>query len=469
VQENLRRIFRKEIEIIPVSSVTGEGIDELRTFLSELLQKAREKKFEAPGFIHIDRVFTIKGSGTVITGSLSGGTLSEEDELTILPQGITTRIRGIQSYYSGVKTAYPVSRVACNLQGLKKEDISRGCIAATDPDAFRTESEFIIQWEELDTTKKTIKNHMELELACGTGHYIGTIHFLKTSGFARIVLKEAISVSWFDPFVLIRQGGHHILARGRFIWAGKTERHFRIHLSSILEQYPVPKIINEESVLRFILNDWLTFRSDSERYSIETFTAAEGLKIRTVNDSLILEERFRRELDNVIKLASRAGGVSKAEYFQALHLPLTLKESLVDEALKTNNIVQKDQILISREQLEGEESLSPQAKKLLDMLHTQYTKGVQLKDITEPGAKKDLRNLARIGKVVALEGDIYFSTDTFHALARDILEGHTTGSSFSIPEAKERTGLSRRYIIPLLNKMEEKGMVKRDGDIRIVC
>ena len=467
-EENCTRIFNKEINSIPVSSTTGEGIDILRSVLFDIVQSLPDKKFDGPGFVHIDRVFTIKGSGTVITGSLSGGKLSEGEEITILPKGITTKIRGIQSYYSAVSTAYPVSRVACNLQGVKKEDISRGCIAAAAPAKFWTEKEFIVQWEESDKDRKSIKNHMELECAFGTGHTIGTIHFLRTPGFARMVLKEPIAVSWLETFLLIRQGGHRILGKGRFIRAGKTDRHFRIRLSSILTQYPVPESIQEESVLQFLLNEWLAFTSDSEREAVEAFAKAEKLKTRLVKDSIVLVKRFAKELDALKRLASRPGGVSKAEFFQSLALPGVIKERLLEEGLKTNTVVQNDQILINPEQLDGEASLSPLAKKLLDKLTESQSKGLQLKEIPEPGAKKELRNLARIEKVVALEGDIYFSTENFNALAGSVMEGLSSGSTFSIPEAKDKTGLSRKYIIPLLNKMEEKGMVKREGDSRVV-
>jgi len=469
VQENLARIFHREIPIIPVSSVTGEGIDKLRGFLLDLLGTLPEPKSDGAAFIHIDRVFTIKGSGTVITGSLAGGYLSEGDELTILPQGLKTRIRGIQSYYSSVETASPVSRVACNLHGVKKEELSRGCIAAIDPDDFWSEKEFIIQWEPLDNDQKKIKNHSEIEVASGTGHHIGTIHFLRTNGFARIVLTENAPVSRFAPCLFIRQGGHHIIGKGRFIWAGSTDRYFRTRLASILRQYPVPASIREESVLRFLLNDWITFPSDTVRQAVETFIAAEQLTTRSIGTSVILEERLQKEMDELKLLARKPGGLSKAEYLHSAELPAEIKEWVINRALERKDIVLKNQILISPEQLEGEAPLSPLAKKLLDRLNSQEGSGVQLKEITEPGAKKELRNLARIGKVVALEGDIYFSTESFNTLADRILSGLAPGASFSIPEAKEKTGLSRRYMIPLLNKMEEKGLVKRSGDSRVVC
>ena len=469
VQENLVRIFRKEISIIPVSSLTGEGIDTLRAALVEVLRRIPASKTGGSAFFHVDRVFTIKGSGTVVTGSLAGGELSEGDEISILPGGLTAKIRGIQSYYSSLKTAYPVSRVACNLQGIKKEEVSRGCVAARDPADFSCEREFIIQWEALDESRRAIRNHMELEIASGTGHYIGTIHFLKTEGFARIVLNEKIPVGSFDPCLFIQQGGYHILGKGRFIWAGETDRHFRIRLAEILKDYPVPEAISDEAVLRFMLKGWFTYASGAQKRKIKQFAATRSLKTREVQSTVVLEDFLLKEADRLTRLCSKPGGAGKAEYLQSGDIPLEIKEYLIDRGLTTYRIVQKDRILISPEQLDGDYGLSPLAKKIMNMLEKQKNAGLQLKEIPDPGAKSELRNLARMEKVVALEGDIYFSRESFDALARVILEGLDAGTSFSIPEAKEKTGLTRRYMIPFLNKMEEKGLVKRDGDSRVVC
>ena len=469
VQENLVRIFRKEISIIPVSSLTGEGIDTLRAALVEVLRRMPASKTGGSAFFHVDRVFTIKGSGTVVTGSLAGGELSEGDEISILPGGLTAKIRGIQSYYSSLKTAYPVSRVACNLQGIKKEEVSRGCVAARDPADFSCEREFIIQWEALDESRRAIRNHMELEIASGTGHYIGTIHFLKTEGFARIVLNEKIPVGSFDPCLFIQQGGYHILGKGRFIWAGETDRHFRIRLAEILKDYPVPEAISDEAVLRFMLKGWFTYASGAQKRTIKQFAATRSLKTREVQSTVVLEDFLLKEADRLTRLCSKPGGAGKAEYLQSGDIPLEIKEYLIDRGLTTYRIVQKDRILISPEQLDGDYGLSPLAKKIMNMLEKQKNAGLQLKEIPDPGARSELRNLARMEKVVALEGDIYFSRESFDALARVILEGLDAGTSFSIPEAKEKTGLTRRYMIPFLNKMEEKGLVRRDGDSRVVC
>jgi selenocysteine-specific elongation factor len=469
VCDNLFRIFNRDIQIVPVSSLTGEGIDTLRSTLLDRLDRISVPRYSGSGFIHIDRIFSIKGAGTVITGSLAGGEISEGDELTILPAGFRTKIRGIQSYYSSVPTAFPVSRVACNLQGVKKEDLSRGCVAAVDPADFRCEKEFIIQWAQAETDRETIRNHMELEVACGTGHYTGVIHFLRAPGFARIVLTEKVPATWMTPCLFIQQGGYRILGKGHFIWSGKTARHERIRISEVLRQYPVPSEIDEEAVLRFMLKSWFSCTGNSEKRAIRSFISEHKLKARWVGDSVIHEDLLLEESKHLKHLCSRPGGIATAEYLQGGDLPLEIREYLIERGLKTLRIVQKDQLLISPEQLDGDFEFSPLANKILQRLEEQKNRGVQLKEFSDPGAKRELRNLGRIGKVVALEGEIFFSTERFNTLAARILEGREAGSSFSIPEAKDLTGLTRRYMIPFLNKMEEKGMVLRDGDRRVVC
>lgn len=129
----------------------------------------------------------------------------------------------------------------------------------------------------------------------------------------------------------------------------------------------------------------------------------------------------------------------------------------------------KNGILIFPKQLCGYFGLTPLGKRILKKLDEQKNRGLQLKEITEPGVKTELRNPVPIDKVVAPEDDIYFSADKFNDLTKRVLDGLTPGTSFSIPEVKGKKGLPRKYMIPLLNMMEEKGMVKCVGDCRVVC
>jgi hypothetical protein len=167
-------------------------------------------------------------------------------------------------------------------------------------------------------------------------------------------------------------------------------------------------------------------------------------------------------------MASRPGGVTRAEFMQGKIVPEEVDAYLIERALVTYQVTEREQVYLTADQLGGDYELSKLGKKIMKQLENTRDRGVQLKEITDEGARGELRNLIRIEKVVPLEGDIYFTRERFDEITDSILKGRKAGDVFSIPEAKDRTGLSRRYIIPLLNKMEEKHMVKRDGDSRVV-
>lgn len=467
-KEELERIFNRAIPVMGVSSVTHEGIEDLKTKILSLLTQEEQADRHESGYLHVDRVFSIKGSGTVVTGSLSGGAISQGDELTILPSGMTTKVRGIQSYHHVVETAVPTSRVALSLQGVKVDDISRGCVATIDPHEFRVEREFIIQFEVIEN--RTIRNHMEIELATGTGHYIGKIHFLRTEGYARLVLDEPIAVSWLDTCLFIQRGGYRILGKGQFIWTGVTGKHFRNRFAQIVATYPIGERIEDESVLRLLIDGWLSMRNSTaaQKRALKRFLVSEDINHRTIQEVTVLEEVILAEAARLTQMASAPGGVTRAEFLQGSQVPDEVGDYLIERALVTYQVTQRDQVFLSPDQLGGDYELSALGKKIMKMLESMRGKGLQLKEITDAGARKELRNLVRIEKVVPLEGEIYFAREHFDEMVETILRGRSPGDVFSIPEAKERVALSRRYMIPLLNKMEEKRLVRRDGDNRVV-
>ena len=113
--------------------------------------------------------------------------------------------------------------------------------------------------------------------------------------------------------------------------------------------------------------------------------------------------------------------------------------------------------------------VSPMGRQLLRDLHAGGSRGLELSKLKIAGATKELRNLTRLGLAVSLDGDIYYDKESYLALVRTCLAGLEVGGTLTIAEAKARTQLSRKYVIPLLNRLESDGYVKRSGDDRIVA
>ena len=126
VKEQVKGTFLENKPIMGVSAYTGEGIAELREHLRQLVQKTEEKSLRTPFRLPVDRVFSVEGFGTVVTGTLIEGCMNEEEVAELVPSGLTAKIRNLQVHGKDVTTAYAGQRVAVNLAGLKKSDIQRG-------------------------------------------------------------------------------------------------------------------------------------------------------------------------------------------------------------------------------------------------------------------------------------------------------------------------------------------------------
>ena len=220
------RIFGAEPPWIAVSALTGKNVGALKDLIVRTVAALPDARGDTGfPFLYVDRVFTIKGSGLVVTGSLKGAPCTDRDELVLLPQGESVRVRGVQSYNAATHDARPTSRVALNLQKTRSEIRRGNCI--TSPRApFLCETEIIASVRPVEgmLDPAEIRNHSEVEVALGTGHVIAQLHFMGDRRLARIQLREPIPALWNQPFLIIRHGGSEILGSGRVLWFGEVKK-----------------------------------------------------------------------------------------------------------------------------------------------------------------------------------------------------------------------------------------------------
>ena len=208
IREKTMGSFLEEKPIIAVSAYTGQGIPELKEMLRELVRKAEEKSMRIPFRLPIDRVFSVEGFGTVVTGTLIEGALSEGDPAELFPSGAQTRIRNLQVHGKNVDTAYAGQRVAINLAGLKKTDIQRGdCVAK--PGSVRTSRMLDVRLQNLKDSGRIIKNDSQVHLFHGTAELLAKVVLfgreeLKPgeSCYAQLRLTEPIASKNGDRFVI---------------------------------------------------------------------------------------------------------------------------------------------------------------------------------------------------------------------------------------------------------------------------
>ena len=194
--------------IVAVSAYTGQGIPELKEMLRQLVQKAEEKSLRIPFRLPIDRVFSVDGFGTVVTGTLIEGAICEGDPAELVPSGVQTRIRNLQVHGKNVDTAYAGQRVAINLAGLKKEDIQRGD-SVVKPGSVRISRMLDVRLQNLKDSGRVILNNSQVHLFHGASVLLAKVVLFHReelkpgeSCYAQLRLTEPIASKNGDRFVI---------------------------------------------------------------------------------------------------------------------------------------------------------------------------------------------------------------------------------------------------------------------------
>lgn len=208
VRETLAGTFLEGAPLLPVSSITGEGIPELRALLDRMADEVPTRPIVGPWRLPIDRVFTVGGFGTVVTGTLIAGVARVGDPVEILPRGLQTRIRGLQSHGRSVELAEAGSRVAMNLAGVELEDVERGDVAAP-PAVHRPTYALDARLEVLESCPREVKNRARVRVYLGTAEVLARLTLLDTevlkpgeSGLVQLRLESPTVAAKGDRFVL---------------------------------------------------------------------------------------------------------------------------------------------------------------------------------------------------------------------------------------------------------------------------
>jgi selenocysteine-specific elongation factor len=497
------RIFGATPPSIAVAALARRNIDELKALIVATLAGLPDPRGAGLfPYLYVDRVFSIKGSGLVVTGSLKGGSFRKDEELVLLPQDETVRIRGMQTYNTAVEAASATSRVALNLPKTRGE-IARGNCLAPAGAPFVCDTGFVAritpveQPADASETEEppVIRNHSEVEVALGTGHEIALLHFMDDRRFARIEMRHALPALWNQPFLVIRHGGSTILGTGRVLWFGEVPREDRRRLTAQLAELPERLDADEDRMLlelRFFGLVRLPAGAPAAPVAAPAApvaapaapVAAPAAPIaapaapiaapaaRIAAESVIVDQwafhtAWLETITAEVRAHAQAAGISLTELEGKVHVDFEPLKRVLAVLVDRKSLFLSNGLYFSKPPGDKQE-LSSLALKLMKEIDAAGPAGFDSTRTGIEGGQKELKMLVRLGMVIPMEGGICYGRTTYEALSAAVLKGRSTGDRFSIPEAKERTGLSRKYMIPLLNRMEKDGSLKRDGDVRVV-
>jgi selenocysteine-specific elongation factor len=503
--------FLENAPVIAVSAKTGAGIDALKETLKALAAKIPVRKNETVARLPIDRSFTMKGFGAVVTGTLVSGEVSESDELELLPIGKKGRVRGLQTHGKSVKTAHAGQRAAINLGGIEHHEIERGMLL-TVPNALKPTQVFDAQVEVLSDAPRPLKTRQRLRVHCGAAEVLGRLQVIDQTGeiapgargLAQFRLESPVVVLPGERFIIRSYSPQRAIAGGKVI-DNLAARHRKrdtetaaAALKAWLEaenagdnagQLAVYLGLAGEKGLRFCdLQARAGWRSVMLQNALSTIVEHRtAVKSGEVYFAAAAFEKLKAAVVAAVEAHHQSEPLSRGLLRETLrekifaHLPPeAFSGALATLAAEGKIGAEKDVIRAASFSLD----LSPQDKALKDKLYALY-RAAKLEPPTleqalntvaqetkQPPAqaRKIFQLLLNSGEIKKISEEFCFSADSINSLIAQMkaYADATSGRLIDMTAFKDMAGVSRKYAIPLLEYFDREKITRRAGDKRLI-
>lgn len=499
IRDTVKGTFLEDAPMMRVSAETEAGIDELREAVVSMIDELPSRETDGVFRLPIQRVFSAKGHGTVVTGVPVSGSVSKDDRLEILPGEHKGRVRGLQAYKVTVDRARAGHSTAINLADVNYKDLTRGMVAAT-PGYFTATEMLEVSLRALPSLPNALTHRMPIRFLQGTMEAVGRLYLLDCTtlepgeeAVAQIRLEEPVVVAPGDRFVLrqtspmITLGGGEILDRSR--WRLKTGKDFVVE--SVRRK--MSALDSPQDYLRSLLRDALleihtteelsrrmTVTQDQVSQYLQELAEAGDLKALP-GDRWLVQEGIRmagERITGAIEAAFREDpyrvSVKALEIRDALRLEETFLEAVYQQLVEEERV---HRLRGGRLSLPGYEPPIPEGERQALEKYRNYLS----EHLFEAARNEDLAPMlgtseALIGKLQSLlvdRGELVRLTPDVVLLEEAILEAvrrlaahHETAGPFSAAEAKDLLGTTRKFAIPLLEYLDKQGWTRRREDRR---
>ncbi len=501
ISQFLEGTFLEGCTIFPVSAVTGEGIPELRELLADIVAKSEPRSSDGPFRLPVDRVFTMRGFGTVVTGTSISGKLRVGDPVVIYPQEQKSKVRGLQVHGSEVEETFSGRRTAVNLQGLERELIQRGNVVAS-PGALVTTHMIDVHLELLLSAPRALKNRAKVRFHTGTAEHLGTAILLDREQlepgektFVQIRLDHPIGVLRGDRFVLRSYSPVQTIGGGSILHPlpkkhkGQDKIKAALALETLLGD-------DESEILLWHLKDAGWFGVSEEQLRIRANVTSKAMertlpKFVSARQVVYYDKENRRMLhkENLEELKKEI-----VEQLAAYHRRFPLKQGMLKEELlaqmpkpvevKLYNFVLRqlsDEDVLTQEMewvrlTEHKVSLTEKEETIRDQIEKVFRDaGLQVpffKELAQklPGTPRQHQDILQWmlskGILIKVKEDMYFHREHLGGLQKRLTEFLKEKGEITTPEFKDMIQVSRKYTIPLLEYFDAQRFTIRIGDSR---
>ena len=497
IREELKETAFHEAPICRVSALTGDGIPNLRQTIDGLLSEVESKKTTGPVRMPIDRVFSMQGFGTVVTGTLYSGTVKLGQELAIEPVHILAKVRSLQVHKNKVNFAEAGQRVAVNLAGVDVAEVERGSVLVM-PGVFKVGKILDLKVLNLFSAEKPLSQRQRVRFHLGTTEVLGRLHLLDQQelapgqeGFAQILLEEPVVAVPGDRFVLRFYSPAHTIAGGKIL--GVAEFKQKRFKENVLAQM---RMKDQGDPLDLLEKEMIEPRTDTDlaarlhvcatelEESLKALEELERLEIWLEDESKLYwgkttADLWRSKLINIIKTYEKAnplrGGINREELKTRLGILWTHRrwQTILEQGAARGFY----RISGSKVQTNEGADIPPSILKRLEGLRLKWQRDALMPPdlvttaeacgILKAEAPEYAQYLCEIGEWVHID-QYYYRQIELESAKKILSEFLKVHGEAGVSEVREMWGVSRKYAVPLLEYFDNQKLTKRNGDKRIL-
>jgi selenocysteine-specific elongation factor len=500
IEETLAQTSLAGAPLVPVSSLTRAGLDDLREVLQEQLAHERTRRVTGKPRLPIDRIFTMAGFGTVVTGTLLDGELRLGQELEIQPGGRRTRVRGLQSHKRKTETVPAGTRVAVNLSGLATDDLARGQVL-TSPGWLRPTRVLDARLRLIEDAPRPLAHNALVSFHTGSAETLAKVGLLDVAslepgqiGWAQIRLQDSLAVAKGDLFI-IRWPSPSATIGGGTVVEPYPKRHRRFQ-GKVLSQLAVL----ERGTPREILLEHLVAREPTELDGLirraglppETAQAEVGELVRSgevialdgqkttlsAQTLVVSAPGWGRLVGRVTSaLASFHGafplrrGMSKEELRTRLGVETRLFQRLLQRLLAEGTVAEAGPLLsLAEHRVAFSPDQERQVATLLELLK-QYGASPPSRAELEAELRLSpelIQALLDQGRLVEVSADLLYPKEVYDQLVEQVVATIRQHGPITVAAVRDLFDTSRKYALALMSHLDERKLTRRVGDERIL-
>jgi selenocysteine-specific elongation factor len=496
ILETVQGTVLENASVIPVSAVSGMNLDQLTACIDHETAEVEERNLQAPARLNIDRVFTMKGHGTVVTGTLIEGQLKVDDQVEIYPVRKTVKVRSLQVHGESVQTAAAGQRTAINLSGVKVDEIHRGDVIAK-PGSLTQTSMIDVRLTVLKDCNWSLKHGLRVRFFHGTREMIGRLILFEQDQlepgdevYAQFRFPQQLACKYGDRFVIRFYSPLETIGGGVII-DSNASKHRRYDLKVIEEMELKERGSIDELIETLVRSegDWIVSLDliagqlgESEEEIIENIQKLKEEKIllELTTNRYAHRDRFDEKSQELITTLQNyhlkhplERGIGKEEIRNRIYSKMkkSIYEAIIQE-LKAMRLISDTNGVIA---LDGFEiSMSEKQKKRVEEIRKIFEEGgykpPTLKALQQGKLSKEDMKLVNLmvqeGLLVRVNPDIIYENNFYLSAKKVIINYIKSEGKLSVKDLKDLIDISRKYSVPLLEHLDETKVTKRVGDFR---